>query len=55
MPRGGDDRSNKSEVLITSPTFLKGLAAGAIVSHLNKQMALGFVIGGLAGAYMEQR
>ena len=38
----------------TVPPVVKGFIAGAIVSHLNKAMALGIMIGTTAGAYYQQ-
>ena len=35
-------------------TFLKGFAAGVIFSHINKTLVLGFIIGTVSGAFIEQ-
>ena len=35
-------------------TFIKGFAAGLLVSHLSKNLMLGFLIGTVSGFYVEQ-
>lgn len=44
--------AQKKEVLGTS--FLKGFAAGIIVSHINKTLVVGLLVGAAAGIYVEQ-
>ena len=42
---------NKREI---SGSFIKGFTAGIILSHINKNLILGLVIGTLAGCYVQQ-
>ena len=47
-----EDAGRKKEQL--SSSFLKGFAAGIIVSHINKALILGLFVGTAAGLYVEQ-
>lgn len=47
-----DDTVRKKERL--SSSLLKGFAAGIIVSHINKTLVLGVLVGTAAGLYVEQ-
>eukprot|EP00794_Sanderia_malayensis_P007544 gene7544-8381_t len=35
-------------------TFVKGFAAGVVISHVNKNLILGVLVGTIAGFYVEQ-
>ena len=35
-------------------SLLKGFVAGVVFSHINKRLVLGFLVGSLAGAYIQQ-
>ena len=37
-----------------NPSFFKGFLAGVLVSHFNKQLLLGALVGVTAGMYYEQ-
>lgn len=53
----GDDRStgqdDKKKLTVGLP-MVKAFFAGVVVSHLNKNLILGFVLGGLVGVYAQQ-
>lgn len=46
-----DSSRGKREI---SGSFLKGFGAGIILSHVNKNLILGLLIGTLAGCYLQQ-
>lgn len=49
--------NSKDEDLKKSPldySFLKGVAAGVLFSHINKTLVLGLIAGTLTGAYIQQ-
>ena len=46
------DEPKKKAVLENS--LLKGFVAGVVVSHINKRLIVGFLVGTLAGAYIQQ-
>lgn len=53
----GDDQSTGSDErkkLTVGLPMVKGFIAGVVVSHLNKNLILGFFLGGLAGVYAQQ-
>lgn len=35
-------------------SLLKGFVAGVVFSHINKRLVLGFLVGSIAGAYIQQ-
>lgn len=43
--------TNKKEI---SGSFIKGFASGVFLSHINKNLILGLLIGALAGCYVQQ-
>lgn len=51
-----DDPTGKStgEKKEISGSFFKGLAAGVVLSHINKNLILGILIGTLGGCYIQQ-
>ena len=49
-----NDRNSASEKKEVSGSFFKGFAAGVILSHVNKNLILGLLIGTLAGCYVQQ-
>lgn len=48
----GDAAGRKKEPLGSG--FLKGFAAGIVVSHVNKALIVGLIVGTAAGLYVEQ-
>ncbi len=49
--KDGNSSRDKKEI---SGSFLKGFGAGVILSHVNKNLILGLLIGTLAGCYVQQ-
>lgn len=52
MPEEKERKETLKPVL--EPGVLKAFVAGLIVGSLNKQLLLGFFVGGLLGAYLQQ-
>ena len=50
---GEGDHSDQKKSII-NPSFLKGLLAGVVISHINKALILGAMIGVASGIYLEQ-
>ena len=47
------DESGKQKTKLDT-SLLKGFVAGVVFSHINKRLILGFLVGTLAGAYIQQ-
>ena len=52
MPEVKEQREVPKPVL--EPGVLKAFVAGLVIGNLNKQLMLGFVVGGLLGVYLQQ-
>jgi hypothetical protein len=48
------DRNSSNDKREISGSFIRGFAAGVILSHINKNLILGLLIGTLAGCYVQQ-
>ena len=48
------DKGSLSEKKSFDWTFVKGFAAGLVVSHINKTLMLGVLLGTVSGIYVEQ-
>ena len=50
------ERKERKEALkpVLEPGVVKAFVAGLVVGNLNKQLLLGFFVGGLLGAYLQQ-
>ena len=46
--------SESKKPLTVGLPMVKGFIAGIVFSHLNKNLILGFLLGGLAGVYAQQ-
>ena len=49
-----EDKKSSGDKKGISVSFLKGFGAGVILSHVNKNLILGLLIGTLAGCYVQQ-
>eukprot|EP00056_Hartaetosiga_gracilis_P015048 m.241211 g.241211 ORF g.241211 m.241211 type:complete len:80 (-) comp18860_c0_seq1:28-267(-) len=47
----GDDKGVDKQKM---GTFMRGMAAGLVLAHFNKQLVLGALVGSLAGAFYHQ-